>query len=109
MYYFEFENISQCHCVITIKVEWVDIKTWRKTGYILQLLDVAIHIHWTSKVFSNIANVSLMSISQVQLTQIKLTDQGDLGLCIDKIITSVINDLSTLLILNKSNLIFNPK
>ena len=50
-----------------------------------------------------------MFISQVQLTQMKVTDQGDLGLCVDKIITSVINDLSTLLILNKSNLIFNPK
>ena len=50
-----------------------------------------------------------MSISQVQLTQMKLTDQGDLGLCVDKIITSVINDLPTWLILNKSNLIFNPK
>ena len=47
------------------------------------------------KFFSNKGNVSLMSISQVQLTQMKLTDQGDLGLCVDKIITSVINDLST--------------
>lgn len=85
-------------------------KTWRKTGYILHLLEFLQFIFIERpKFFSNKVNVSVMSISQIQLTLMKWTGQGDLGLYIDKITTSVINDLSTLLILNKINLIFNPK
>lgn len=86
-------------------------EAWSKTDCILHLLEYLQFIFSEfPKFFSNTAYVSLMHIYQKQLTPwMKWAGQGDLGLCMDKIITSVINDLSTLLILNKINLVFNTK
>lgn len=78
--------------VLTFKVKWVDIILVFEvkpgifhTSQYLQLI-----VNELQMFISNTAHVSLMPICQKQLTPlVKWADQGDLGLCMDKVINSV--------------------